>query len=401
MKNTTSTPSSNLDASKARERCKENETFFASFIDLVPARIYLNEDDRQHWHNIVANKRLGGNNAEKNGAKNVNNNVEEEEDDEEDIDAKKSKLDPVEHFKFNKFDPKYFKTVSQVLRDLAEYNTKHKKTASQIKQNFSKLKQNKQQLQSGQSKSTALKVLNKSQSSKSAAKNETEEKKAGHEANGDAGKKSHALPAKRQSKFKEEKRAQIKRQRYDSQSEPQIVKIDHAEATNGSASTQNRKPILNKSGQVVFSKFDFTADKSQSHKKDKDNKLTPITAKPKDYKKLLKQLQEKREKIEELKQTEPEKAKEIELKSKWLSVMDKAQGVKPKDDVNMLKKSIKRIEKKKQRSKKGWDERKREVEEKMSKQQEKRRKNLEKKKEKANEKKIKRLKKKGRILPGF
>jgi dynein heavy chain len=42
----------------------------------------------------------------------------------------------------------------------------------------------------------------------------------------------------------------------------------------------------------VFSKFDFTADKTIHLKKNKDDKITTTNAKPKDYKKLLKKLQD-------------------------------------------------------------------------------------------------------------
>jgi hypothetical protein len=390
MKNT------NLEVTQIRDRCKENESFFASFIDNVPPRIYLNEDDRQNWFNTVS-----GNKKNMNEAENENDNDDNQ--DETDTKKRRNFADEAEHgfFKYNKFDPKYFKTVSQILKDFAEFSqNKNKNISQQLKQNLSKLKQNRQQ-QANIPKNTSIKVSNKNESSKSGKNKDDSEAKKPAE-NGAASKKPQQT-AKRVSKFKEEKRVQVKRQRYDSQSEPQIVAINHA--VNGSAVSKSaNKPILNKNGEVVFSKFDFTADKASAKahgKKNKDDKVSPSSAKPKDYKKLLKQLQEKREKIEELKQTEPEKAKEIEAKSKWKSALEKAQGIKPKDDVNMLKKSIKRLEKQKEKARKGWDERKKEVEERMSKQQEKRAKNLEKKKEKAKEKKIKRLKKKGRILPGF
>jgi hypothetical protein len=405
MKNT------NLEVSRIRERCKDNEQFFASFIDSVPPRIYLNEDDRQNWFNMISNtnskhrSNTNNNNTNPEAAVNGNDGGNDKDDDETDTKKRRNFADEAEHghFKYNKFEPKYFKTVSQILRDFSELNrSKNKNAMNQLKQNASKMKQNRQQ-QAALPKSTSLKVLNKNESSKS-GKNKGDPEAEAAKKPIENGKKPQQT-AKRVSKFKEEKRVQVKRQRYDSQSELQIVTINHAvngAAVNGKAAN---KPILNKNGQVVFSKFDFTADKSTaksaSHGKKTGKELAASSAKPKDYKKLLKHLQEKREKIEELKQTEPERAKEIETKNKWLSAIDRAQGIKPKDDVAMLKKSIKRLDKKKEKARKGWDERKKELDEKMSKQQEKRTKNLDKKKEKSKERKIKRLKKKGRVLPGF
>lgn len=173
-------------------------------------------------------------------------------------------------------------------------------------------------------------------------------------------------------------------------------------------SSENKpKPILNKNGEIVYSKFDFTADKtlkavaSNSKKHVDASKLTVANAKPKDYKTLLKKLKQKKEKIEELKRSEPEKATELEMKEKWRAAIDKASGAKVKDDPELLAKAIKRIEKKKEKSRRAWEERKKSVEARMQQMQEKRKKNLEKRKEKNKEKKMKKFKKKGRILMGF
>lgn len=397
------------------ERAKKNETFFSSFIDLIPARIYMNPDDRHNWMEIVSNqskkkKPLKGpdeslpvtKKSEKaestNGKHKKDDDNEFDDEDEENADQNENGI-----IKPNRFDPRFFKTVSQILKDLEMYHQNNKRT-NELKSNLKRVAKFNNLPE--QSKSTAVKVFNKSQN-KSSKNSSNDQNKNGNE------QETETLPAnttdnngiskkvsvKRPSKFKEEKREVIKRQRqrYDSQSEPQIVQIDHTDAN----STENRKPVFNKSGQMVYSKFDFTADKTISNKKHKDNKLTVTNAKPKDYKKLLKKLQEEREKKELLKQTEPEKASELELKSKWKSAIDKAAGVKIKDDVDLLKKSVKRIEKKKEKSKKNWEERTKNVEEQKKKLQDKRKKNMDKRKEKNKETKMKKLKKKGRIMPGF
>jgi hypothetical protein len=393
------------------ERVKKNEAFFSSFLDLVPARIYMNTDDRHNWIELATNqskKRKPSDETEPaQEPKNAKTKKQKQDEDENGDDADENEVDERKaqsengFYKPNRFDPRFFKTVSQILRDLESYH-QNTKSSFDLKSNLKRAKLN--STLNGAHKSTAIKVLNKSQNkslSKSASDSNANDKEEENDApaNGSPANSSAKKAVKRASKFKEEKRAEIKRQRqrYDSQSEPQIVEIDHSEAN----STENRKQILNKNGQIVYSKFDFTADKTLHSKKNKDSKLTPANAKPKDYKKLLKKLQEEKEKKEQLKQSEPEKASELELKTKWKTAIDKAAGVKIKDDVQLLKKSVKKLEKKKEKSKKGWEERNKQVEMKKNQAQEKRRKNLDKRKEKKKENKIKKLKKKGRILPGF
>ena len=404
------------------ERAKKNDAFFSSFIDLIPARIYMNPDDRHNWMEIVSNQsRKSKNknaddapdeNSQTNGKPKKGKPVQSDDEEEEEMEVDEQEDDITNQseqgiIKPNRFDPRFFKTVSQILKDLEQHHQTNKRNID-LKSNLKRAKFN-NIASAAQPKSTAIKVFNKSQnkSAKNADSNKSETTNGNEEhattttttENGDAKSNgaSKSKGVKRPSKFKEEKRANIKRQRYDSQSEPLIVKIDHSEAN----STENRKPVFNKSGQVVYSKFDFTADKTINTKKNKDHKLTVANAKPKDYKKLLKKLQEEKEKKELFKQAEPEKASELELKSKWKSAIDKAAGVKIKDDVDLLKKSVKKLEKKKEKSRKNWDERKKAVELNQKKLQDKRKKNMDKRKEKNKENKMKKLKKKGRVLPGF
>jgi len=390
-----------------------NEEFFSSFIDLIPPKIYLNPDDHSYWTKLATNqskkrkqtteidqtkkpRQTENQNGKHSDQEDGSDAVEENDEEENDSPAR-----------FRKFDPRLFKSVSQILKDFERFEETNKND-SKRKFTFNKPAVN------GAEKNTSIKVFNKSQH-KSLTKNQAPAAQPA-----DAGKSDQASDDntnnksdehtshkasnsnnKRISKFKEQKNAALKRkrQRYDSQNEAQIVKMEHSGEVVTAA--KDRKPILNKNGQVVFSKFDFTADKTIHLKKNKDDKITTTNAKPKDYKKLLKKLQEKREKVEELKLKEPEKANELEIKDKWRSAIDKASGLKVKDDVSILKKAVKRLEKKKEKSKKNWQERTKEVERKKEHFQDKRRKNIEKRREKNKETKIKKLKKKGRILPGF
>lgn len=399
MKSSNINNDKNFDIDQFNVRYQKNNDFFCSFIDLVPPNIYLNSDDRSNWLNLVTNE------AKKRKQKNKTESSDNKSDSKLDMDVNGyengNDEDDLYYERTSKFDPILFKTVSQILKDMERFN-QNKKTIQfkQIKPNATK-------------NDTSIKVLNKSQNKSKKSKNEngTENKVENgtdNDDDDDGDDEKEEKPArsreksaqKRVSKGKDEKNEAIKRkrQRYDSQSEPQIVNIDHTDANSNSKA---QKPILNNNGEIVFSKFDFTADKTLVKNKSKDEKLTITNAKPKDYKKLLKQLQEKREKVEQLKQVEPEKANEIEMKSKWKSAIDKASGLKVKDDIGMLKKAVKKIEKKKEKSRKNWEERKKEVEMKKNKVQDKRNKNIEKRKQKKKENKMKKLRKKGRILPGF
>ena len=62
----------------------------------------------------------------------------------------------------------------------------------------------------------------------------------------------------------------------------------------------------------------------------------------KDFKKHLKNLQETKSKIAQAKSEDQAKGEALEEKFAWKNVMEKAQGVKVKDDETLIKKSIKR-----------------------------------------------------------
>ncbi len=96
-----------------------------------------------------------------------------------------------------------------------------------------------------------------------------------------------------------------------------------------------------------------------------------------------------------------EKAIEMETTDKWKTAIDKAAGIKVKDDVNLLKKSLKKVEKKKEKTRKDWNERVKEGKRIKEKALDKRQKNIEKRRATVKENKMKKLKKKGRIMPGF
>ena len=121
-----------------------------------------------------------------------------------------------------------------------------------------------------------------------------------------------------------------------------------------------------------------------------------------DAKAALSKLEKKKEKLKSLEaKGQTEKVVEMEEKSAWKTAMDKASGVMVKDDVGLLKKSIKKQEQRKKSSKKKWEERNKGVENRKDAKQKKRKENLKNRKDQIKDKKMKKLAKKGRMVPGF
>jgi len=383
----------NTSDEKFLERCKKTQSTFSSFIDLIPSKIYLNPEDHSNWtrfatlsenrskkdkSNLVEN---GHNNSSKSSVTKKQQSSDGEDSDDNDMD-----IDYV-----NKFDTRIFKTVSQIFNDFQIMEEREKKLAKSKLQQFKK--------NTSVAKTTAIKIFNKSQHNTLKKQEDGSIGSISGSTNKSKSSSTSKKAEKRVSKQKEQKNIAIKRkrQRYDSHTEPQIVEINHSEAN----SIKDRKQILNRNGQVVFSKFDFTADKTLKTKPAKHGQEKAPRENPKDYKKLIKKLQDKREHIEQLKISEPDKAMEMETNDKWKTALDKASGVKVKDDVNLLKKALKKVEKKKEKTKRDWADRVKDVKKIKDKAQEKRQKNIDKRREKTKENKMKKLKKKGRIMPGF
>lgn len=93
------------------------------------------------------------------------------------------------------------------------------------------------------------------------------------------------------------------------------------------------------------------------------------------------------------------KAREMEEKMRWTNMLYKAEGLKIKDDEEMLRASLKRKEKRRDQRKKQWNKRSENIVEKMQQRQDKRRRNIQKQKNAKTEKKKNRARKRGRVLP--
>uniref|UniRef100_A0A915IU26 Ribosomal RNA-processing protein 14/surfeit locus protein 6 C-terminal domain-containing protein n=1 Tax=Romanomermis culicivorax TaxID=13658 RepID=A0A915IU26_ROMCU len=167
-----------------------------------------------------------------------------------------------------------------------------------------------------------------------------------------------------------------------------------------------KKVIKNSEGQIVYSKFDFAV--TGLRKEDLKNKETEKSENRgalkrkrefagKDYKKLLEKVEQKEQKLADLKEKDPEKAAQIENNQKWEKALEKVEGIKVKDDKKMLKMNIKRKEKQKSKTKHEWTKRDDNVKAKMAKRQDKRRENLKARSDQKKARKIEKAKKKGRI----
>ncbi|XP_005990682.1 surfeit locus protein 6 [Latimeria chalumnae] len=176
-----------------------------------------------------------------------------------------------------------------------------------------------------------------------------------------------------------------------------------ATETSQTSESQERKESSKEEEMVVFNKVEVHDEvlnkplkkklKNQSIK----GNITPLTGK--NYKQLLSRLEARKNKIEELKSKDEKKAKELEAKMQWTNVLYKAEGIKIKDNEEMLKTALKQKEKRKAQRQKRWEKRTRTVLEKMQQRQDKRSKNIQKKKRSKVEGRKDKARKKGRVLP--
>ncbi|PNF21877.1 hypothetical protein B7P43_G04401 [Cryptotermes secundus] len=156
------------------------------------------------------------------------------------------------------------------------------------------------------------------------------------------------------------------------------------------------KPIYNSEGKMVFSRFDFSESGYKNEvmeKKGRDER---------DPHKMLKKIEKQNEKLKDLEATgEIGKLTEIREKIAWNRALSKSEGVKVKDNPELLKKTIKKEIQQKQKSKRKWDARTEGMKNRRDEKQKKRMENIEARKKQVKINKLKKAAKKGRIIPGF
>lgn len=194
--------------------------------------------------------------------------------------------------------------------------------------------------------------------------------------------KASSLPKNHQERPKKKAKSEIK---IEKKKLNEISQFKKDQNDNISAQSAGKK-VVNEKGEVVFSKFDFM----------ERNKKAKHGGKAREYKKLLAKAENRKKKLEELKGKDAGKAREVQEKQAWKSALEKAEGMKVKDDPKLLKKSLKRQEKQKEKSKMQWKDRKEQQQKQIEEKQKMRQKHL---KERAESKKKKGKGKKHR--PGF
>lgn len=156
---------------------------------------------------------------------------------------------------------------------------------------------------------------------------------------------------------------------------------------------------------LLFNKVEVSEEQPASkaqRRKEKRQKLkgnlTPLTGK--NYRQLLERLQARQGRLEELREQDAGKARELESKMQWTNVLYKAEGVRIRDDEHLLQAALKRKEKRRAQRQRRWEKRTAHVVEKMQRRQDQRRQNLRKKKAAKAERRLEKARRKGRVLPG-
>ncbi|KAI8598143.1 surfeit locus protein 6-domain-containing protein [Dissophora ornata] len=143
-------------------------------------------------------------------------------------------------------------------------------------------------------------------------------------------------------------------------SEGLVVKEADSSSTSGGRPSASS---ISDKGEVRFSKFEFEG-------------LQKKKRGPTDAQGQLKMVEAHKEKLAALQTADPEKANALKEKDTWKKALQLAQGEKVKDDVKLLKKTIRREEVQKKKSSKEWGERKSTVSKTKDQKQKKREDNL-------------------------
>ena len=278
------------------ERLAANSAYFSSLIDLIPVKHYLPIDEEERANKFYKNRQKK---APKQSIKEASRK------------AKRARLDPNQH-----------KTVLEIQKETEEKeatssSSEQEKDSKQVKAGFSVEK-----VESGNLEDLKSRLHARIQEFQRKRKAETG--------------KTDQQPRKKKSKTEIKEKNKQK-------------KAAAAEKDNSFVKQESspNKRILNDSGDVVFSKFDFMETKKEPR---------PGT-KVKNYSKLLAKAEAHKKKLDTLQTEDAEKAKAFKEKHSWSHAMEKAEGVKQHDDPKLLKKAMKKREKEKMKSKKQWKER--------------------------------------------
>ncbi|XP_023119210.2 surfeit locus protein 6 [Amphiprion ocellaris] len=214
---------------------------------------------------------------------------------------------------------------------------------------------------------------------------------------------SEAVQAKRVKRKLERERKKRKRKEFlmkklaEKNGQEQVPEIKQEQQPAPASSKRNETAIVFNKVETVEEGYVDKIQKKKNKKQSVKGQVTPLMGK--NYKQLLSRVEARKAKVEQLREKDEEKARELEKKIQWTNLLYKAEGIKIKDDEDMLRASLKKKEKRHDQRKKRWNKRSENIIEKMQQRQDKRRKNLQKRKQVKTEKKKDRARKKGRVLP--
>ncbi|KAK3581904.1 hypothetical protein CHS0354_024216 [Potamilus streckersoni] len=346
-------------ASSLTASIKEDNAFFTHMLDTIPPDLYFDSDTKQKIREVKA---VSDSDESKDG-KGVENKKK--------FNSKKVS------------DPFKSKTVSQIQEELIDGESPMMTKIKEKKKNKKKDKKDRKEIKSAQDNFEILQEKLRAR---------IEELQAKRNLNADEKQEKKRLRRK-QSKLKLKMRLKAEKQKKNQN----LKGGNNAEGTHKdsvhSNISQGKRPIYNKEGKLVFSKFDF------SDSKVKEKSQSGLTGK--DYKRLLEKIEKRNKTINKLKEKDTSAAKNMEEKLQWQAAIHRAEGEKVKDNPELLKKALKRKDKMKEKRKKKWDERVQQTKQRMDAKQQKRQKNIKSRKQAKIEKKIKKAKKRGRIIPGF
>ncbi|KAI9184087.1 Structural maintenance of chromosomes protein 5 [Blastocladiella emersonii ATCC 22665] len=213
----------------------------------------------------------------------------------------------------------------------------------------------------------------------SAARTPTNPKKIAKKAKITAEGKKAKREEKKQKHKKQRQIDQIKKESNDGQILGKDATDSRSAGAKASANGKNKggKSAAGIEENISFGKVDFGEEKAK--KKGPANK---------DVRAQLAKVEKEKERIAELAELNPEKAKAVQEKQAWRKAMLQAAGEKVKDDVKLLKKAVKRKEKAKEKRTQEWGDRKRTADEDLQSRIKKRNDNINKRNEERKAKKM-------------
>ena len=159
------------------------------------------------------------------------------------------------------------------------------------------------------------------------------------------------------------------------------------------------KPTAVVATQLTFGRFDFNTGDDPIGKTSKKKKtMKKFENKETKLKNTLRKIETEEQEIKRLRTEDPDQSKELLRSKHWQTALAKAKGEKVRDNVQLLRKTIKKEQQRRTRSAKKWQDNKSQTDKRMKERQDKRQTNIQKRKDEKKAKIKKKLIKKGRLI---